>query len=110
MNGLYTVVAVGIVVVIVAPVLFYILAQQSKKAYKHGKRRFYSLSKKYFHQKKQITMEADRWPIYARPILFTEIDHDAQIEFAKAQPGCGIQCRKHGHKRPPYHMIFQKEV
>ena len=43
------------------------------------------LSKNYFQLKEHVITEADRWPIYARPILFTEIDHNAQIEFAKAQ-------------------------
>lgn len=29
--------------------------------------------------------ESDRWPMYARPVLFTEIDREAQIDFARAQ-------------------------
>jgi hypothetical protein len=85
MNGTNTAIAIMILIFIVTPLLFYMAAQQSKKVFKHKKRKFYALSKNYFQFKEHVTIEADRWPIYARPILFTEIDHEAQIEFAKAQ-------------------------
>ena len=44
MNGLNTAILIGVIVIIVAPLIFYIAAQQSRKVYKHGKRKFYTLT------------------------------------------------------------------
>src|SRR5687768_6410465 len=63
----------------------YHLARRGTKEYKHGKRKFNALSNNLLQLREHVVTEADRWPVYARPVLFTEDDHNAQIEFAKAQ-------------------------
>jgi hypothetical protein len=65
--------------------ILYSLARQRTKDYKKGKRKFNALSINLLELKENVTTEADRWPIYARPVMFTDIDHSAQIEFANAQ-------------------------
>jgi len=68
---------------IVFPLVFS-MAHTKRKTYETAKNRSYSLSENFTQLREFVENEAERWPIYARPVIFTNIDHDAQIEFAKA--------------------------
>ncbi|PWB69650.1 MAG: hypothetical protein C3F07_19195 [Anaerolineales bacterium] len=80
--------ALGIITItllLIAFVIPYLNALQRSKEYKKGKRKYSALSSNLGKLKDHVIKESDRWPIYARPVMFTHIDHEAQIEFAKAQ-------------------------
>lgn len=62
----------------------YMIARQKARAYRQGKHKYSSLVDNLDKLRSHVATEADRWPIYARPVMFTDIDHDAQVEFAKA--------------------------
>ena len=85
MDGLTAPLAIILFVFIVGPLFLYSVARKTTREYQHGKRKFGLLSNNLLQLKEHVITEADRWPIYARPVMFTEIDHNAQIEFAKAQ-------------------------
>lgn len=63
----------------------YLTARRRSKEFHQKKRRFQVLSEHFLEYRDFVSDEADHWPIYARPLMFTELDHKAQIEFAKAQ-------------------------
>src|SRR6266508_5791390 len=65
--------------------LVYSMAYLRRKTYESAKTKYYSLAENLTELRNHVENEADRWPIYARPVVFTNIDHDAQVEFAKAQ-------------------------
>lgn len=85
MDGISTPIAILLVVFILGPLLVYNVARQRSKEYKQGKRKFNALSNNLLQLRGHVITEADRWPIYARPVMFTDIDHSAQVEFARAQ-------------------------
>src|SRR5215211_3599901 len=68
-------------------VLMFLYAQARRRAtqYRRGKKKFAILNEHLDKMRDTMLSESDRWPMYARPVLFTEIDRDAQIEFARAQ-------------------------
>lgn len=63
----------------------YVVARRKIKDYKQGRRKYSSLLGNLSQLQEHVETEADRWPIYARPVMFTDIDHEAQVEFARAQ-------------------------
>ena len=63
----------------------YVRARQKTRAYRQKRRKYENLAESLPQLKDNVLTEADRWPIYARPVLFTDVDHNAQIEFARAQ-------------------------
>ncbi|SRR6266498_2375430 len=85
MEGLQGPVILFALIFIIAFWIPYIAARQRSKEYQRGKRKFQSLSSSLAHLEEHISEETDRWPIYARPVIFTDLDHKAQIDFAKAQ-------------------------
>jgi hypothetical protein len=85
MDGLAAPISLFFFVIIVGILILHSMARQRTKDYKNGKRKFRALSTNLLQLKEHVMAESDRWPIYARPVMFTDIDHDAQIEFAKAQ-------------------------
>src|ERR1044071_9081552 len=68
-------------------VLMFLYAQARLRAaeYRRGKKKFAILNEHLEKMRDTMLSESDRWPMYARPVLFTEIDREAQIEFANAQ-------------------------
>src|SRR5215212_64461 len=68
-------------------VLMFLYAQARLRAgeYRRGKKKFAILNEHLEKLRETMLSESDRWPMYARPVLFTEIDREAQIEFARAQ-------------------------
>jgi hypothetical protein len=68
-------------------VLMFLYAQARRRAsqYRRGKKKFALLNEHLEKLRETMLSESDRWPMYARPVLFTEIDREAQIEFARAQ-------------------------
>ncbi|HEX5809959.1 MAG TPA: hypothetical protein VFY25_14920 [Anaerolineales bacterium] len=68
-------------------VLLFLYGQARLRAgsYRRGKKKFANLNEHLQKLRETILSESDRWPMYARPVLFTDIDRDAQIEFARAQ-------------------------
>src|SRR5215216_1056679 len=85
MNGLSSLVWLLILLAFIVLTFLYAQARQTASAYRRGKKKFVILHEHFQKLKELILSESDRWPMYARPILFTEIDRDAQIEFARAQ-------------------------
>src|SRR5688500_708254 len=85
MDALLALIIIIIILLAVSFLIPYHLAKQRTKEYKLRKRKFNALSNNLLRIKEHVSTETDRWPIYARPVLFTEIDHKAQIEFAKVQ-------------------------
>src|ERR1044071_6424043 len=68
-------------------VLMFLYGQARLRAaeYRRGKKKFAILNEHLEKMRDTMLSESDRWPMYARPVLFTEIDREAQIEFARAQ-------------------------
>lgn len=68
-------------------VLMFLYAQARLRArgFRRGKKKFATLNEHLEKLRDTMLSESDRWPMYARPVLFTEIDREAQIEFARAQ-------------------------
>jgi hypothetical protein len=68
-------------------VLMFLYAQARLRAgeYRRMKKKFATLNEHLEKLRELMLSESDRWPMYARPVLFTEIDREAQIEFAGAQ-------------------------
>ena len=85
MNGLYPLFWLLLLLVFIVFMLLYAQARQRAKEYRRWKRKLVDLAEHLHRLRENIDSEADRWPMYARPVLFTEIDHEAQIEFARAQ-------------------------
>ncbi len=70
---------------ILGTAFIYTKARQKTRAYRQKRRKYEDLAGSLPRLKDNVFIEADRWPIYARPVLFTDIDHKAQIAFARAQ-------------------------
>jgi hypothetical protein len=65
--------------------LVYNIAYQKLGNFEKDKREFQNLAGKLNDLEVRVQNEASQWPIYARPLLFTEVDHESQIRFAEAQ-------------------------
>ena len=85
MNGLTSIGLLLILLAVMVLALLYAQARRRAGAYRRGKKKFASLKEHLEKMRDTMLSESDRWPMYARPVLFTEIDRDAQIEFARAQ-------------------------
>jgi hypothetical protein len=70
---------------VLATAFAYSKARQITRASRQKLRKYEDLANSLPRLKNDVLTEADRWPIYARPVLFTDIDQMAQITFAKAQ-------------------------
>src|SRR5687767_5637440 len=66
-------------------ILLYAQARRMAGAYRRGKKKFALLHEHLEKLRDTMLSESDRWPMYACPVLFTEIDREVQIEFARAQ-------------------------
>jgi hypothetical protein len=78
---------VWLILLLALIVLMFLYGQARLRArgYRRGKKKFAILNEHLEKMRETMLSESDRWPMYARPVLFTEIDRDAQIEFARAQ-------------------------
>ncbi|HLO28745.1 MAG TPA: hypothetical protein VK249_06405, partial [Anaerolineales bacterium] len=85
MNSLSSLVWLILLLALIVLMFLYAQARQTARAYRRGKKKFAILNEHLQKLRETILSESDRWPMYARPVLFTDIDHDAQIEFARAQ-------------------------
>ena len=65
--------------------IVYTIAHQKLSNFEKDKRDFQNLAGKLNDLEVRVQNEANQWPIYARPLLFTEVDHESQIRFAEAQ-------------------------
>ena len=106
MNGLSSLVWLLILLALIVLTFLYAQARQTASAYRRGKKKFANLMAHLEKLREVILVESDRWPMYARPILFTDIDHDAQIEFARAQQALAeaeqIVAEIESIEEPPY--------
>ncbi len=64
--------------------LMYAMAQYKARQYEEDRHNFELLVENLAKLEGKVNEEADNWPIYARPILFDKVDHEAQMEFAEA--------------------------
>jgi hypothetical protein len=85
MNDLSPLVSLISLLALIVLLFLYGQARQRARAYRRGKKKFAILNEHLEKLRETILSESDRWPMYARPVLFTDIDRDAQIEFARAQ-------------------------
>src|SRR5512132_669140 len=85
MNGLTSLVWLLILLAFIVLTFLYGQARLRASAYRRGKKKFAILREHLEKLQELILSESDRWPMYARPVLFTDIDRDSQIEFARAQ-------------------------
>ena len=85
MNELTSLVVLLLSLALMVLVFLYAQARRMARAYRRGKKKFALLNEHLEKLRDTMLSESDRWPMYARPVLFTEIDRDAQIEFARAQ-------------------------
>ena len=85
MNELSSLVWLLLLLALIVLVFLYAQARLRARAYKRGKKKFANLNEHLEKMRETMLSESDRWPMYARPVLFTEIDREAQIEFASAQ-------------------------
>jgi hypothetical protein len=72
-------------VLIGAVIIFYASAKSKLKNYENDQKDYQLLVDNLNKLETRLQDEADHWPIYARPMLFTDVDHESQLEFAKAQ-------------------------
>jgi hypothetical protein len=85
MNELTSLVWLLISLAFIVLMFLYAQARLRTRGYRRGKKKFAILNEHLEKLRETMLSESDRWPMYARPVLFTEIDRDAQIEFARAQ-------------------------
>ena len=85
MNELSSLFWLLLLLVFIVLMFLYGQARQRAGSYRRGKKKFAILNEHLQKLRETILSESDRWPMYARPVLFTDIDRDAQIEFARAQ-------------------------
>ena len=85
MNELASLVLLIIFLALIVLMFLYAQARQRAREYRRGKKKFAILNEHLEKLRETMLSESDRWPMYARPVLFTEIDREAQVEFARAQ-------------------------
>lgn len=85
MNELTSLAWLILLLALLVLVFLYAQARRMAGAYRRGKKKFATLHEHLEKLRETMLTESDRWPMYARPVLFTEIDREAQIEFARAQ-------------------------
>src|SRR5215207_1395863 len=85
MNELTSLVLLLLLLVLIVLMFLYAQARLMAGEYRRGKKKFANLNEHLEKMRETMLSESDRWPMYARPVLFTEIDREAQIEFASAQ-------------------------
>src|SRR5215207_4188346 len=85
MNELTSLVLLLLLLVFIVLMFLYAQARLRAGEYRRGKKKFANLNEHLEKLRDTMLSESDRWPMYARPVLFTEIDREAQIEFARAQ-------------------------
>ncbi len=85
MNGLTPLVWLLLLLALIVLLFLYAQARLRAGAYRRGRKKFAILNEHLEKLREMMLSESDRWPMYARPVLFTEIDREAQIEFASAQ-------------------------
>src|SRR5215210_3287365 len=85
MNELTSLVWLLLLLVLIVLMFLYAQARLRAGEYRRGKKKFAILNERLEKLRETMLSESDRWPMYARPVLFTEIDREAQIEFASAQ-------------------------
>ena len=85
MNGLTPLVWLLLLLALIVLLFLYAQARLRAGEYRRGKKKFAILNEHLEKLREIMLSESDRWPMYARPVLFTEIDREAQIEFASAQ-------------------------
>jgi hypothetical protein len=85
MNELTSLVSLLFLLAFIVLMFLYAQARLRAREYRRVKKKFATLHEHLEKQRDTMLSESDRWPMYARPVLFTEIDRDAQIEFARAQ-------------------------
>src|ERR1044071_1576972 len=80
--------SLGLLILLLAFLVLMLLYAQARAragAYRREKKKFVTLNERLDKLRDTMLLESDRWPMYARPVLFTEIDREAQIDFARAQ-------------------------
>ena len=85
MNELFS---LGFLILLLAFIVLMFLYGQARlraRGYRREKKKFAVLNEHLEKLRETMLLESDRWPMYARPVLFTEIDREAQIKFAQAQ-------------------------
>jgi hypothetical protein len=85
MNGLSSLAWLLLLLTFIVLMFLYAQARLRASEYRRVKKKFAILNEHLEKGRETMLSESDRWPMYARPVLFTEIDRDAQIEFARAQ-------------------------
>src|SRR5919109_2364886 len=85
MNELSSLVWLLLFLVLIVLMFLYAQARLRASGYRRGKQKFAMLNEHLEKLRETMLSESDRWPMYARPVLFTEIDREAQIDFARAQ-------------------------
>src|SRR5512147_922522 len=85
MNVLISLVALLLLFALLVLMFLYAQARSRAGGYRRGKKKFATLYEHLEKLRETMLSESDRWPMYARPVLFTEIDREAQIDFARAQ-------------------------
>ena len=85
MNELTSLVSLILLLALIVLMFLYAQARARAGGYRRGKKKFAILNEHLEKMRDTMLSESDRWPMYARPVLFTEIDREAQIEFARAQ-------------------------
>src|SRR5215211_5884310 len=85
MNELTSLVLLLLLLVFIVLMFLYAQARLRAGEYRRGKKKFANLNEHLEKMRETMLSESDRWPMYARPVLFTEIDREAQIDFARAQ-------------------------
>ena len=80
--------SLGLLLILLALIVLMFLYGQARlqaRGYRREKKKFAILNEHLEKLRETMLLESDRWPMYARPVLFTEIDREAQIKFARAQ-------------------------
>src|SRR5690349_622172 len=85
MNELTSLVTLIFLLALIVLMFLYAQARARAGGYRRGKKKFAILNEHLEKMRDTMLSESDRWPMYARPVLFTEIDREAQVEFARAQ-------------------------
>ena len=85
MNELTSLVFLILLLALIVLMFLYAQARLRASGFRRAKKKFATLYEHLEKLRDTMLSESDRWPMYARPVLFTEIDREAQVEFARAQ-------------------------
>jgi len=99
---LFVFATLGVTIALGVPLGSAWLANKSIEQAKQDYESYRYIQKQLRHLRYELGKESWRWPIYVRPVLFTEIDQVAQVHFSNAQSAlCKAEEMEQYIQKPP---------